>query len=80
MAILHVRGVPDDLYEQLQVLAQEEQRSLSAQVIALLQQALDLKARRGQQADLLDAIRRRRFSPPLGAADSLVLLREDRER
>lgn len=80
MAILHIRGVPDRMYEELQVLAQEEQRSLSAQVIALLQQALDTEARRAQQGAVLDAIRRRRFKLPTGAPDSLILLREDRER
>jgi plasmid stability protein len=80
MAVLHIRDVPEDLFEQLRMLAQEEQRSLSAQVIALLQQALNMETRRKQQAALLDEIRRRRFRPSAGVPDTLVFLREDRER
>ena len=37
MAILHVRNVPDDLYERLKKRAAAERRSLSAEVIALLE-------------------------------------------
>jgi plasmid stability protein len=40
MAILHVRNVPDDLYRQLQQRAETERRSLSAEVVVLLQQAM----------------------------------------
>ena len=80
MAILHVRGVPDELYDQLQTLAAAQQRSLSAQVLAMLQDALEMEARREQQATLLSAIRRRRFKPPQGVPDTTLLLREDRER
>ena len=41
MAILHVRSVPEDLHERLQRLAQSRSRSLSAEVITLLYQALE---------------------------------------
>jgi plasmid stability protein len=40
MAILHVRNVPDDLYERLKERAATEHRSLSAEVIALLEREL----------------------------------------
>ncbi len=40
MAILHVRNVPDDLYSQLHQRAEAERRSLSAEVVVLLQQAM----------------------------------------
>ena len=80
MSTLHVRSVPEDLYEQLQALAQTRQRSLSAQVIALLERALADEYTRQAQGELLAAIRRRRFVPPAGSPDSVLLLREDRER
>ena len=80
MATLHVRSVPDELYVRLQKQAVVRQRSLSAQVISLLEQALTNEERQQQQARLLAGIRRRRFVPPAGSPDSVVLLREDRGR
>ena len=80
MATLHVRSVPDGLYSRLQELAVVRQRSLSAQVITLLEQALTNEERQQQQAKLLAGIRRRRFVPPAGSPDSVTLLREDRNR
>ena len=80
MSTLHIRSVPEDLYDQLQALARAHQRSLSAQVIALLERALADEYTRQAQGELLGAIRRRRFVPPVGAPDSTQLLREDRGR
>jgi len=80
MATLHVRSVPEELYRQLRELARDGQRSLSAQVIAMLEQALADERRRQQQAQVLETIRRRRFAPPEQAPTSIALLREDRAR
>lgn len=80
MAILHVRSVPDELYEELRNLAEAKQRSLSAQVVALLQAGVEEEKIRQEQGVVLEAIRRRRFSPPANAPDSTTLLRQDRER
>jgi hypothetical protein len=49
-------------------------------VITLLYQALQEEETRKRQSRILTDIRRRRFAPPAGAPDSLVLLREDRRR
>ncbi len=46
MNTLHVRSVPDDLYERLQKLAHSKNRSLSAQVITMLTQAIEDEERR----------------------------------
>lgn len=80
MAILHVRNVPGSLYERLRQQAEAQNRSLSAEVIVLLERALDDRNR--DQAAILADIRRRRFYNPAayGAPDSVTLLREDRER
>jgi plasmid stability protein len=80
MAILHVRNVPDDLYESIRRQAQAQNRSISAQVIVLLQRAVAGSDR--TQDEVLSAIRRRRFFRPLeaGAPDSTTLLRENRAR
>ena len=80
MPILHVRNVPDHLYERIQRRAQQQHRSISAEVLSLLQDALDAGER--PQARVLADIRRRRFYRPsdAGAPESVKLLREDRER
>lgn len=80
MPTLHVRSVPDELYIQVRTLAQARQRSLSAQVITMLEDALEVEAQQQQQAHLLASIRRRRFQPAEDAPDSTELLREDRAR
>ena len=82
MPILHVRNVPDDLYARIQRLAGTQNRSMSAQVISLLDQALKAEEARRSQARILAGIRRRRFSysSKAKAPDSVKLLREDRER
>jgi plasmid stability protein len=40
MATLHVRNVPDDLYEELRVVAEADGRSIGAEAISLLRGAL----------------------------------------
>lgn len=80
MNTLHVRSIPDDLYDRLQQLAKMQNRSLSAQVVAMLSQALEEEELRLKQAAILTSIRRRRFSPPAQAPSSLEFLHEDRKR
>ena len=80
MPTLTVRNVPDDLYARLQRRAQAHRRSLSAEVIVLLQVALDEAERTSET--LLASIRRRRFFDPAaaGAPDSTALLRQARDQ
>ena len=80
MSILHVRNVPDPLYRQLKQRAEARRRSLSAEVITLLEWAIEEAERRPEAT--LDAIRARRHFKPTaaGAPDSTTLLREDRAR
>ncbi len=70
MPTLHVRNVPEPLYDRLRKRAQERNRSLSAEVLMLLDFALDESE--DTQTELLDSIRRRRFYNPAaaGAPDS----------
>jgi len=80
MPTLHVRSVPEDLYQKIQKLAKARSRSLSAQVVTMLTQALEDEQSRKAQVKVLASIRRRRFSAPKKAPTSLELLREDRRR
>lgn len=80
MPILHVRNVPEDLYDRIKQQAAAQQRSIRAQVIILLERAVESPLRR--QDDILEGIQRRRFFNPVeaGAPDSTTLLRQDRSR
>ncbi len=80
MNTLHVRSIPDNLYRRLQELAKVRHRSLSAQVVEMLTQALTEEELRLKQVDVLLSIRRRRFTPPDNSPTSLELLKEDRQR
>jgi plasmid stability protein len=80
MPTLHVRNIPEPLYNRLRQRAESQNRSLSAEVVVLLDFALEESD--DKQAELLDNIRRRRFFNPAaaGAPDSTTLLREDRDQ
>ncbi|MBE9104102.1 Arc family DNA-binding protein [Nostoc cf. edaphicum LEGE 07299] len=88
MATLYVRNLPDDLYAKLQELAASEHRSINAQVITLLEQALKTEAqqteeeRRKNVPKLLEEIRLRREKLPTNIEwpDSTAMIREDRDR
>ena len=88
MATIHALNIPDELYEQLQHLAKAENNSIDAQVITILQNALQAKTqpteeeRRKNVPKLLEEIsRRRRVNPTdFGLPDSTELIREDRDR
>ncbi len=80
MNTLHVRSVPDSLHKRIRSLANVKNRSISAQVITLLEQAVDAEERRVEQIKVLNSIQRRRFKAPKNAPASLELLREDRGR
>jgi len=78
--ILHVRNVPEDLYDRIKQQAAASNRSISAQIITMLERAIEQPLR--SQSEILDGIRRRRFFRPaeFGVSDSTELLREDRSR
>ena len=78
MATLHVRNIPDQLYERLQQVAGAYKRSLSAQVTIMLDQAIQNEDLRQRQHEALKNIRRRRWTPPPDAPDSVQILRQIR--
>jgi hypothetical protein len=80
MNTLHVRSIPEELYRKLIEIARMRNRSLSAQVVEMLMQSVKDEELRTRQVEVLEGIRRRRFSPPASAASTTDLLREDRNR
>jgi plasmid stability protein len=82
MATLHVRNVPDKLYKRIHKLAEQENRSLTAEVIQLLSQGLQAREASRGAAAVIDRIRQqsRKVDLPRGWTDSVELIREDRSR
>ena len=82
MAILQVRDVPDDLYENLSAIAKLENRSISQETIVLLKNALQLKTERIAkrksvlaEIDQLNHHKKQKYFP-----NPEDLIREDRDR
>lgn len=82
MPTLHVRNVPEELYTQLQQVAEKENRSLTAEVIALLEDAIRQRQLHQSAGEILQRVRRRsqKVKLPKGWVDSVELIREDRRR
>ena len=80
MPTLHIRNVPEELYERIRARAQEQGRSITSEVVQLLQRAVSEDSQ--DQEEILQRIQRRRFFHPaaVNAPDSLSLLRQDRSR
>lgn len=82
MATLHVRNVPDRIYKRIHRLAEQENRSVTAEVIQLLSQGLQVREARRNASAVLERIRlrARKIELPSGWTDSIELIREDRSR
>ena len=83
MATLYVENIPDKLYAALRDQARRRRKSIAAEILAMLEQNVvtpqDLKAR---QSIFRKAQKMRSVRPRVSAqgADSVTLLREDRNR
>ena len=83
MVDILVRDIPDELHDRYKRLARKHRRSLPAETIVLIEQAVAEEEQREQRRAVLARIaeRRRQLPPtPPDAPDSLTMLREDRER
>ena len=78
VATLHVRNVPDALYEALRERAARENRSINAEAIAILRRAL---TRRRGEDDVLGELQalRERLRWPDGSPSPEELIRQDRD-
>jgi antitoxin FitA len=76
MATLHVRNVPEDVYEALRTRAEREGRSINAETIAVLRESL-----RPSAEDLLAEIESLRATTmlPTGAFAPERIIRRDRD-
>lgn len=82
MPILHVRGIPQDLYERVKTRAASDHRSVTAEVIHLLERGLSSELPRQTMAEVLERARLLRESLEAQGVrvDSTELIRQERER
>jgi len=79
VATLHVRNIPDDLYERLRLRAAARHRSLSAEIIDLLESTLGPRDRGAKMTEVLARLRASREAlPPVPEGYAADLIREDR--
>ena len=84
----NVITLPDQLYQQLQKLAESENDSIESQVVTLLQKALQEKQQQTETQPRQNVLKvleesrnRRRLNPAdFGLPDSTEMIREDRDR
>ena len=82
MATLYVRNFPDTLYKTIQELAGDDKRSIGAEVIDLVNNAVARLLRKRRRRAAMERIEGRynHFHPSHDGKDTLALLREDRDR
>ncbi len=80
MPTLQVRDLPEDIYIKLNMLANEENRSIAQQTIVLLKESLGLhRNNKLRRKALLEELSQRKY-PETDNVDVVQLIREDRER
>jgi len=81
MPLLQVRDVPEDLYERLSQIAEQDNRSITQETIVLLKKALNYKESRiSRRKRILSEIRNDVIDESNNFPDPAILIREDRER
>jgi len=81
MALLQVRDIPNDLYEKLSRVAEEDNRSIPQETVVLLKKALGYSEERiTRRKRILDEIKEFNIKNVDKLPDPAILVREDRER
>jgi len=83
VATLYVENVPDDLYEALRSQARRENRSIAAEVLAMLKDHVPTEQELARRRDLLERLEKfRATTVPTGVAYQSAedMIREDRDR
>lgn len=83
MPTLYVENVPEELYEALRSRAQNDRKSIAAEVIEILKESVPTEAEMKRRRDAIDRILEIRSQPspgkgPFPSAEEMI--REDRER
>jgi len=78
MATLHLRNVPTKIYERLRRRAKQNGRSMNAEAVALLEEAVERSARTGSITDELRRLAQEINLPP-DAPRAEEIIRQDRD-
>lgn len=80
MPTLQVRDLPDDVYIRLNMIANQENRSIAQQTIVLLKESLGLHINNKlRRKALLEKLNEKKY-PESSKIDQVELIRADRER
>ena len=80
MPTLQVRDLPEDIYIKLNMIANEENRSIAQQTIVLLKESLGLHINNKlRRKALLEKLEEKKY-PENSEIDQVELIREDRRR
>jgi len=80
MPTLQVRDLPEDVYIKLNIIANEENRSIAQQTIMLLKESLGLHSNNKlRRKALLNKLSKKKY-PNTDNINTVELIREDRER
>ena len=81
MPLLQVTECPEDIYKKIANSAQKQKRTISQQVILLLEKCLGREeSNLERRKNLLTKIKSRKISDEIKALDAAALIREDRDR
>jgi plasmid stability protein len=82
MATLHIEDIPDDWYRALLELAKRHQRSIAAEVLALLEENVPTDKEIEARREAVNRLEKLTFtsSSTTPMPSSLDMIREDRER
>lgn len=80
MPNLLIRDMPEEVYEQLKQRAHADRRSVPAEAIHLLTEAIAQEDSRRKHRQAMASVMERAVDKHPTGADSLKMLREDRER
>jgi hypothetical protein len=81
MPLLQVRDFPEDIYKKITIAAKKQNRTISQQVVVLLEKSLgqdESNSERRKRA--IEKIKALKVSEAVKNIDAVALIREDRER
>jgi plasmid stability protein len=82
MATLYVENIPDDRYEALRERAKRNRRSITAEILAILEENVPTEKEIGARKEAVRRLQRLKFTSTSDTPmpSSLDMIREDRER
>ena len=81
MPLLQVRDFPEDIYKKIVNEAKKQNRTISQQVVVMLERYLGRnESNVARRKELIKRISSRKISNEVKAIDPVVLIREDRDR